>query len=208
MRKEEKDRNKVDLNTYQVLRIIKVAGVIAAMFLFPKAMSTLAKEGLIEKFLYPEEDISGEIKTKKPKKDYRLSRLKTLINRLRKQKDVKLLNENGKLTLKLTEKGRIKLLKYDIKNLKLKKPQKWDGKWRLIIYDIPDSKISAREVFRKLLRSLEFLKLQESVYLTPYPCEEEIELLRNYYDIIKDVILLTVSGIEQEEAYKNYFKIN
>lgn len=205
------DRNKmgkIKINTHEVLRFVKIAGVLAAVFLFPKGMSTLAKEGLIERFIYPEdfkEDLSE--KKEKKKKDYRLSRLKYLIKRLKKQKDIKLVKENGKVALKLTEKGRIKLLRYDLKNLKLKKPEKWDGKWRLIIYDVPENKKVSRVILRRYLRSLDFLPLQKSVYLTPYQCEEEVELLRSYYDIIDDVVLLTVTGIEQEEAYKKYFKL-
>lgn len=196
---------KINPKTAEVLKFVKVAGAIAAIFLFPKAMSTLAKEGIIEKLIFPEEN--SEDQTKKTVKDLRISRLRTLIKRLKKQNDVQLLRENGKLILKLTEKGKIKLLKYDLKNLKLKKPKKWDGKWRLIVYDVPEKKYLIRDVFRRYLKSMKFVKLQASVYLTPYPCETEIELLRNYYDIINEVVVLTVSGIEQEQAYQEYFKI-
>lgn len=197
--------DKIYIKTADVLRIVKVAGFIAAAFLFPKAVSTLAKEGIIEKILYPEENNKETVK--KPKRNIRLNRLRATIKRLKKQKDIELIEENDKQILKLTEKGKIKLLKYDLKNLKLKKPEKWDKKWRLIIYDVPKNKNSVRELFRRYLRGMNFLKLQASVYLTPYPCEEEIEFLRNYYGIINEVIVLTVSSIEQEEAYKNYFKL-
>lgn len=201
----KKKMEKINPKTAEVLKFVKVAGAIAAIFLFPKAMSTLVKEGIIEKLIFPEEN--SEDQTKKTVKDLKISRLRTLIKRLKKQNDVQLLRENGKLILKLTEKGKIKLLKYDLKNLKLKKPKKWDGKWRLIVYDVPEKKYLVRDVFRRYLKSMEFLKLQASVYLTPYPCETEIELLRNYYDIINEVVVLTVSGIEQEQAYQEYFKI-
>lgn len=201
----KKKMGKINPKTAEVLKFVKVAGAIAAIFLFPKAMSTLAKEGIIEKLIFPEENSQDQ--TKKTVKDLRISRLRTLIKRLKKQNDIQLIRENGKLILKLTEKGKIKLLKYDLKNLKLKKPKKWDGKWRLIVYDVPEKKYLVRDVFRRYLKSMEFLKLQASVYLTPYPCETEIELLRNYYDIINEVVVLTVSGIEQEQAYQEYFKI-
>lgn len=204
-KEKEEMEDKIYIKTADVLRIVKVAGFIAAAFLFPKAISTLAKEGIIEKILYPEEN--NEERVKKPKRNIRLDRLRATIKRLKKQKDIEVMEENDKQILKLTEKGKIKLLKYDLKNLKLKKPEKWDKKWRLIIYDVPKNKNSVRELFRRYLRGMNFLKLQASVYLTPYPCEEEIEFLRNYYGIINEVIVLTVSGIEQEEAYRDYFKL-
>ena len=52
---------------------------------------------------------------------------------------------------------------------------------------------------------MNFLKLQRSVYLTPFRCRDEIEYLRQVCGIPSEVIILTVSGIENEHVYKEYF---
>jgi phenylacetic acid degradation operon negative regulatory protein len=87
------------------------------------------------------------------------------------------------------------------------KSRKWDGKWRIIIYDIFSGKKQERELFRKTLKQLRFLQLQKSIYLTPFPCYDEIEYLRQVCDVGKEVIMLTVSGLENESVYKEYFNL-
>lgn len=87
----------------------------------------------------------------------------------------------------------------------LHQPDVWDKKWRVIIYDIVKFKKRERNMFRGMLKKLKMLPLQKSVYLTPFPCENEIEFLRRYFDVGSEVLLLTVSTIENESVYKNYF---
>lgn len=135
------------------------------------------------------------------------SRLRQILNRLHKQKVVKIDENNGETILKLTEKGMVRFLKFKLEDMILDKHQKWDGTWRIIIYDISNHKRLTSEVFRKLLRKLEFLKLQRSVYLTPYSCTEQIEFLRQFYNIGQEVLYLEVGKIENEDTYKQYFGI-
>ena len=75
------------------------------------------------------------------------------------------------------------------------------------MYDISDRKKGSRDVLRDTLQRLGFLKLQESVYLFPYPCGDEIEFLRTYYRLDSDVTMLVTSKIEYDEAYRQYFGI-
>ncbi len=133
---------------------------------------------------------------------FNLFRLKQVIKRLERQKDVEIIGE----AVKITKKGRQKLLKFDLEQMELKR--KTDGKWRLIIYDISNLRKPQRELFRDMLKKLQFLRLQESVYLTPFICEEEIEYLRQVFDIDREVQVLKVTGIEYEDQYKKYFGIN
>lgn len=133
---------------------------------------------------------------------YNTWRLRQIIKRLNEQKMVEI--KDGEV--KITKKGRQKLLKYDLEKIELKK--RIDGKWRLIIYDISNMKKPQREIFRATLKRLRFLQLQKSVYLTPYVCDDEIEFIRQTFNIGSDVILLKVKSIENEKAYKDYFGIN
>lgn len=126
-------------------------------------------------------------------------RLRQVISRLEKQKDVEIVDD----IVKITKKGRQKLLKFDLENIELKR--KTDGKWRLIIYDIANLRKPQREQFRKMLNQLNFFRLQESVYLTPFICEEEIEYLRQTFEIGREVQILKIKEIEHEDEYKKYF---
>ncbi len=132
---------------------------------------------------------------------FNLFRLRQVIGRLEKQKDIEVVGDR----VRITKKGRQKLLKFDLEQMELKR--KTDGKWRLIIYDVSNLRKPQRDLFREMLGKLKFFRLQESVYLTPYICEDEIEYLRQIFGIDREVQVLKVSGLEYEEEYKKYFGI-
>ena len=130
--------------------------------------------------------------------------LKYNLKRLRNQKVVEIMEMNGEEIIRLTQKGRTKFLKFKLEELSLK-GKNWDKKWRVVIYDIPKFKRSQQSAFRYILKYINFLQLQKSVYLTPYDCEEHIEYLREYFGIGEEVLLIRADKIENEETYKQYF---
>ena len=134
-------------------------------------------------------------------------RLKAEIKRLQVTGVIEESSQDSELIFRLTQKGKEKVMKYKLDELSLLK-RKWDGKWRLVIYDIPKGKKNQAEAFRRLLKKLQMLQLQKSVYLTPYACRDEIEFLKSLYKIQDYVTLLTVSGIEHENSYKKYFGLS
>lgn len=70
-------------------------------------------------------------------------------------------NKNGrKIILKLTEKGRQELILR-----KLLQDKKWDGKWRIVIFDIPEKHRRVRDIFRRQLKMWQFNQLQKSVWV-------------------------------------------
>jgi DNA-binding transcriptional regulator PaaX len=91
--------------------------------------------------------------------------------------------------------------------MKLKRPAKWNGKWRLVMFDIPHGYKRARDAFRQKLKRLEFYPIQKSVFITPYPCEDEIDFLASVFDIRKHVILMNIADFEGEEKLKRHFRI-
>ena len=44
--------------------------------------------------------------------------------------------EQGKITVEVTENGKRKIKQYEFEDLKIAEPKKWDKKWRIIIFDI------------------------------------------------------------------------
>lgn len=162
---------------------------------------------LVARILMDEFEQVKKEKEFKQWKRFNLGYLRQILKRLKQQKIVKEDIQNGQPVVILTEKGKTRYLKYQLQNMILDKPPKWDGRWRLIIYDIAKYKKKVQEVFRETLKSMKFLKLQNSVYLTPYPCGDEIEFLRQFYGIGDEVLILTVSSLENESAYKEYFNL-
>jgi len=53
-------------------------------------------------------------------------------------------------------------------------PEK-DGVWKLVIFDIPEKHKYVRTVLRAKLKQLHFKKWQNSIWVSPYALDEEIE---------------------------------
>ncbi len=100
--------------------------------------------------------------------------------------------------LELLPKGQNQIKTYLTKDLKITSPKKWDKKWRVVIYDIANDKKDKREILREKLNNLGFIELQESVYIHPFDCLNEINLLKNMYYITPHVQYLVVERLETE----------
>lgn len=137
-------------------------------------------------------------------KKFNVPLLKRNLQRLYENKLVEVVRENGQEVIKLSQKGQTKYLRYKMENWS-EQDKGWDGKWRVVLYDISKLKKDKQESFRRMLKQMNFWPLQKSVYLTPYRCQEAINYLREYFNIGEEVILLEVSKLENEAYYKQYF---
>lgn len=190
----------IDPKVKDILLVIGASGVVAASILLP----------VLPMALKPILDLQKQKRKNEREKEwnrFNQSRLKQSLKRLNQQKIIEIKEKNDGIYLKLTDKGKTKLLRYQLEEMMVEHPPRWDGKWRLIIYDIKKEKRGISEIFRKMLRKMEFLQLQRSVYLTPYPCDQQIEFLRQFYGLGEEVLYMVVQKIENEEAYKKYFSL-
>jgi hypothetical protein len=135
-------------------------------------------------------------------------RLRRALKYLQKNKFIEIEERNNETKIKITAKGSSKILKYNFEKMEINVPEKWDGKWRLVIYDISKLKNSQRNLFREKIKSLGFFPLQESAYLLPYECFGEIEFLRQYFGVGAEILYMEVSKIENEQLYRDYFGID
>ena len=94
---------------------------------------------------------------------------------------------------RITNKGKARFLELQFKNLVLQKPKKWDRRWRLVLFDIPESKKKIRDALRRKLKELGFLEFQKSVFVYPYPCRDEMNFVINFWNIADCVYYLEAS---------------
>lgn len=113
-----------------------------------------------------------------------------------------------KSKLKLTPRGRKQALKYFLDDLKIKKQQKWDKKWRMVIFDIPERKRVARDILRNKLIELGFYKLQNSVFVFPYPCKTEIDQIIDFYFLRKYVYYIEINRIYSDDKLIKTFQLS
>lgn len=144
----------------------------------------------------------------KGSKKYSNKQISSAMYSIKRQKLIEYVcDKNGKTIVKITKKGEIKLRAFDVELMKINKPKKWDGKWRLVIFDIPMRFTKGREALRYHLKELNFFQFQKSAWIYPYPCEDEIIFIADFFGVRKCVEVLTVESILRDEKLKKYFHL-
>jgi len=140
---------------------------------------------------------------------YPRKRVSSAFYTLKKQGCIKIENRRGQIYISLTEKGKKKAGWLQIDALKIKKPKKWDGKWRLVMFDISQLKKFYREAFRGKLKELGFYPFQKSVWINPFDCRDEVELLKEFLGLTnKEVKLIVTEDIGEIDNLKKIFKLS
>lgn len=113
-----------------------------------------------------------------------------------------------KKRLYLTSKGRVEIIKNIFKQ-KAMKEKKWDGKWRAIIFDIPETSKKDRDFLRRELAWIGFKELQKSVWLYPYEIEKELKALLELWkvDFAGDIRFLTIEQLKEDKDLQKRFRL-
>lgn len=115
-------------------------------------------------------------------------------------------NQNHQIYISLTKKGKEKANWMQINDLKINKPKKWDKKWRVIIFDISELKRVYREALRGKLKELNFYPLQKSIWIHPFDCGAEIELLKNFFGLSDNELRIIIAeNIGNNLKFKKIF---
>ena len=109
------------------------------------------------------------------------------------RKLVRVKKEKEKYVLEMTEAGRKRLRRYQTEDITIPVPRIWDNKWRIIVFDIPEREKAAREALRNTLLRLECYRFQDSVFVHPFECENEIDFITEVFGIQKYVYCFTVA---------------
>jgi len=141
----------------------------------------------------------------KPKDSRDRYKIKRSINTLENKKLVRRYSKNGIEMIELTRLGRSRAI---MGELKLVNQKKWDKKWRLVIFDIPENKKIARRSLSRKLKEIGFYQLQKSVFVYPYQCKKEIDFIREYFDVKKYVKYIEAQNVEGGDKLNRCFDIS
>ena len=135
---------------------------------------------------------------------YRFTIRKTF-EELRRARLVEYQEINGITKIIILEKGKKKILQYQIDDLKIPKMKKWDKKWRFVIFDIPEKQKKARKAFRDKLNVLGFYFLQKSVWVYPFECHNQIDFATKVFGISPHVRIIEAVDFDGSEEIKKIF---
>jgi CRISPR-associated endonuclease Cas2 len=161
-------------------------------------LSFVAVEGIIEQAFWPHtkwrhQAIYGTYDS------YR-----TAVYRLQKRGWIKFITYKEERFLQLTKRGELEVL---FQKAQSPRPQRWDGKWRLVAYDIPEEGKEKRVLLRKLLKQNGFVKFQASIYINPYPLNREAISYLKQNKLIAYIRILKVEEIDDDSDLRKNFNL-
>ena len=136
------------------------------------------------------------------------AQLRGQINELYRSKLIKKQrNKGGSYSLTLSDRGKLKVLTYNLDKNK-RKYGDWDNKWRMVVFDIPEKMRSSRNILRDRLKYVGFYELQKSVFVFPHDCRDEIEFIVEFYNLRKYVRFAVLDSIDNGFHLKSVFNLN
>ncbi len=171
-----------------ILATVAFAGIMTIVAIAPNSMQMLELFGI-------------------GKKKYKSSSVYSTFKRIQKQRLVDVKEKGNKTIITITEEGKKKFLSYNFDDMQITKPQKWDKKWRIVGFDIPEKRKQAREALRSKLEELGFLRMQKSFFIHPYDCKKEIEFIGEFFQIHRHITFIEATSISNENYFKYKFKL-
>ena len=174
-----------------ILRTLAVGGVLSVALVAPKTLTLLKKldRGATNR-----------------KNLYR--RITQAITDLEYAGFVKTSGERGHRRVELTDKGRVTIETIYANEYRIPEPAFWDGRWRVVMFDIREKRRRARSQLRLLLLGAGFLRLQDSVWIYPYPCDEFIGLVRAHLKSgTGEMLSFVAEALESDRKLREHFRL-
>ena len=148
-------------------------------------------------------EFSKKIKNKKEQKKYY-----DTLYRLEKEGMIDVQYVGRQMYISLSKEGKKKAGKYQIDDLEIKKPEKWDGRWRILIFDIKDKQKIKREALLGKLKEWNLFQLQKSVWVCPYNFFHEVDTLRSFFNLRNDDMkIILAQQIEDDRKLRVHFNL-
>ena len=141
-------------------------------------------------------------------KSFKAKSAERSLRHMQKNKFIEIHEKHGKFEIRLTKEGKQKFKEAQLEDLRITKTPSWDKKWRIVVFDIPDKSFRhAREILREKLKKWEFYPLQKSVWVCPWPCEDEIQLVSELYGISRYVNIAVADKIMDDISVRKHFSL-
>ncbi len=131
----------------------------------------------------------------------------TALRRLAVQGLIAFEERSGRRYARITEDGKRMLEIESLREKNVQKPKRWDGRWRVVLFDIPERRRGVRNQLRKFMQEFGFVRLQDSVWIYPYDCEDIIVLAKANFRIGVDALYMIVEQLERDTHLREHFNL-
>ncbi len=133
-------------------------------------------------------------------------RIRQALQRLESQGMIKRRATPRGWTAILTEEGKKFAEKlHAAERIRIRPPRVWDQKWRIVIFDIWERRRGVRDKLRRTLEKAGFRRVQDSVWVCPYDCEELVAFLRADLRLGEGILYLIAEGVENDAKLRKLF---
>ena len=129
----------------------------------------------------------------------------TAMRRLAAQGLITFEERGGKRYARATEAGERMLELESLREKIAQKPRRWDGRWRVVLFDIPERRRRVRNLLRMFMQEFGFVRLQDSAWIYPYDCEDIITLAKAEFRIGADALYMLVEQLERDKHLREHF---
>lgn len=138
----------------------------------------------------------------------RKNSIRVAVNRLRRQRFIEYTASDERNVIKLTTSGERRIRQYDFERLELQAVARWDGIWRIVMFDIPEEMKRARDAITRKLKSIGFQQLQKSVFIHYLHCADEIDFIKEFFELKDEVTYIEATNIgSSEDTVRRRFKM-
>jgi len=127
-------------------------------------------------------------------------RIDNAVRRLNNKRLIELIEKGNQVFIRITVNGKNLVKRFNYDDLELLETKTWDKKWRLIIFDIPEKKKRARNALSEKLKDLGLYPLQESVFIYPFDCRDEIDFICEFLSVSRHVNYCVVESLDKREG--------
>ncbi len=99
---------------------------------------------------------------------------------------------------RLTKEGKKKMHSLELEKDTSLVNTTWDGFWRIILLDLPESRKSERESLRYLLKKAGFVCLKNSAWISPYPFEHLFTNIKKDLGLSSEMMIIVTQMIDDE----------
>lgn len=196
--RQKKKKDLLDITSKRELAIALLigGGVITVAALSPALLAAAIPSAMVLK--------EGDTKKKR--------KIQKVLNTMEREGAIKVKRRAEKAEVVLTKKGEktatTHYIRQKLEQAKERRSKSWDGKWRIVIFDIPSRQRIVRDALRYLIKKLGMYQLQKSVWVYPHDCSKEIEEIKSFFGIPDDSLRFIVTdSIGPDKKIRKNFNI-